>query len=43
MLVTIAIRVLEAMLALGIVGSAVVVILTAIDDFKMLFKKDKEP
>jgi hypothetical protein len=43
MLVTIAIRVLDAMLALGIVGSAVVVILTAIDDFKMLFKKDTEP
>ena len=43
MLVTIAIRVLEAMFALGIVGSAVVVILTAIEDFKMLFKKGKEP
>jgi purine-cytosine permease-like protein len=43
MLVTIVIRILETMFALGIIGSAVVVILTAIEDFKMLFKKDKEP
>jgi len=31
------------MFALGIIGSAVVVIFTGIEDFKMLFKKDKEP
>jgi hypothetical protein len=43
MLDTIAIRILETMCALGIIGSVVVVILTAIEDFKMLYKKDKEP
>jgi hypothetical protein len=43
MLVTIAIRTLEATFALGIVGSAIVVILTAFEDFKLLFKRDKEP
>jgi hypothetical protein len=43
MLVTIAIHILETMFALGLIGSAVVVILTAVEDFKMLFKKDKEP
>lgn len=40
MLITIALRVLEAMFVLGVIGSAVVVILTSIEDFVTLFKKD---
>ncbi len=43
MLITIAVRVLEAMFVLGIIGSAVVVVLTSIEDFRTLFKKDNEP
>jgi hypothetical protein len=42
MLLTIAIRVLETLFVLGVVGSAVVVVLTAIEDFKMLFMKDEK-
>lgn len=42
MLLTIAIRVLETMFVLGVVGSAIVVVLTAIEDFQMLFMKDKK-
>lgn len=40
-MLTIAIRVLETMFVVGVVGSAIVVILTGIEDFKMLFVKDK--
>ena len=43
MLITIAVRILEAMFALGLIGSAIVVILTSIEDFRTLFKKDDEP
>jgi hypothetical protein len=43
MLLTIAIRTLEVMFALGLIGSAVVVVLTSIEDFRTLFKKDNEP
>lgn len=43
MLMTIAVRTLETMFVLGIIGSAIVVILTSIEDFKTLFKKDNEP
>ena len=42
MLLTIAIRALEAMFVLGAVGSAIVVVLTAVEDFQMLFVKDKK-
>jgi preprotein translocase subunit Sss1 len=42
-MLTIAIRTLETMFVLGIIGSAIVVILTSIEDFKTLFKKDNEP
>jgi len=42
MLLTIAIRALEAMFVLGAVGSAIVVILTGSEDFKMLFMKDEK-
>ena len=43
MLITIAVRTLEATFVLGIIGSAVVVVLTSIEDFRTLFKKDNEP
>lgn len=42
-MLTIAIRVLETMFVVGAAGSAIVVILTGIEDFKMLFVKDKNP
>ena len=42
MLITIAVRILEVMFVLGLIGSAIVVILTSIDDFTTLFKKDNE-
>ena len=40
MLLTIAIRILESMFVLGVLGSAIVVVLTSIEDFRTLFKKD---
>ncbi|HLO06859.1 MAG TPA: hypothetical protein VK198_09480 [Terriglobales bacterium] len=42
MLLTSAIRLLEALFVLGAVGSAIVVLLTAVEDFKMLFAKDEK-
>jgi hypothetical protein len=42
-MLTIAIRVLEAMFVVGVLGSALVVVLTSVEDFKTLFKKDNEP
>ncbi len=42
MLTTIAIRVLETMFVVGALGSALVVLLTAIEDFITLFGNDKE-
>jgi hypothetical protein len=43
MLITIAVRFLEVMFVVGAIGSAVVLVLTAIEDFEVLFKKDKNP
>lgn len=43
MLLTIAIRVLETMFVVGAVGSAIVVILSAFEDFQTLFMKDAKP
>lgn len=43
MLMTIAIRILETMFTVGVIGSAAVVALSSIEDFRMLFKKDNEP
>jgi len=43
MLITIAVRALEAMFVLGLLGSALVVVLTSIEDLRTLFKKDNEP
>jgi hypothetical protein len=42
-MLAIAIRILEAMFVVGILGSAVVVILTSIEDFYTLFKEDSTP
>ena len=42
MLLTIAIRVLETLFVVGAIGSAIVVVLTGIEDFKMLFMKDEK-
>lgn len=40
MLLTAVIRILEALFVVGAVGSGIVVILTAIEDVKMLFMRD---
>jgi len=40
MLITIAVRALETMFVVGLIGSAIVVILTSFEDFATLFKKD---
>jgi hypothetical protein len=42
-MLTIAVRILEAMFVLGILGSAVVVVLTSIEDFATLFNMDSKP
>ena len=42
MLLTTAIRLLEGLFVLGAVGSAIVVLLTAVEDFKMLFARDEK-
>ena len=42
-MLTIVIRVLESMFVLGVLGSAVVVILTSIEDFATLFSKESKP
>jgi hypothetical protein len=42
MLITIAVRALETIFVVGLIGSAIVVILTSIEDFGTLFKKDNE-
>jgi hypothetical protein len=39
-MVAILIRMLEAIFALGLLGSAVVLLLTLVEDAKMLFEKD---
>ena len=42
-MLTVAIRIIEALFVLGVLGSAMVVVLTTIEDFKTLCKKDNEP
>jgi hypothetical protein len=34
------IRIIETLFVLGVLGSALVVVLTTVEDVKMLFKKD---
>ncbi|HEX4485084.1 MAG TPA: hypothetical protein VH088_02390 [Terriglobales bacterium] len=41
-MVAILIRMLEGIFALGLLGSSVVLLLTLIEDAKMLFEKDKK-
>ena len=42
-MVAILIRILEGIFALGLLGSGVVLLLTLIEDAKMLFEKDEKP
>jgi hypothetical protein len=39
-LVSILIRTIEVMFVAGVIGSAIVVLLTSVEDFKMLFEKE---
>jgi hypothetical protein len=41
--IAILIRIIEAMFVVGVIGSSIVVILTSIEDFKMLFEKEASP
>jgi hypothetical protein len=40
LLVSILIRIIEVMFVAGVIGSAIVVLLTSVEDFKMLFEKE---
>jgi hypothetical protein len=40
LLVSILIRIIEVMFVAGVIGSAIVVLLTSIEDFRMLFEKE---
>jgi hypothetical protein len=40
LLVSILIRTIEVMFVAGVIGSAIVVLLTSVEDFKMLFEKE---
>ena len=40
LLVSILIRIIEVMFVVGVIGSAIVVLLTSVEDFKMLFEKE---
>jgi hypothetical protein len=40
MLISVLIRIVEVMFVAGVIGSAIVVLLTSIEDFKMLFEKE---
>ncbi len=42
LLVSILIRIIEVMFVAGVVGSAIVVLLTSVEDFKMLFEKESK-
>jgi hypothetical protein len=39
-LVAILIRIVEVMFVVGVAGSAIVVVLTSVEDFRMLFEKE---
>ncbi len=39
-LVSVLIRIIEVMFVAGVAGSSIVVILTSVEDFKMLFEKE---
>jgi hypothetical protein len=40
LLIAILIRIIEVMFVAGVIGSAIVVVLTSVEDFKMLFEKE---
>ena len=40
LLVSILIRIIEVMFVAGVIGSAIVVLLTSVEDLKMLFEKE---
>jgi hypothetical protein len=40
LLIAILIRIIEVMFVAGVIGSAIVVLLTSVEDFKMLFEKE---
>jgi hypothetical protein len=42
-LISILIRIIEVMFVAGVFGSAIVVLLTSVEDFKMLFEKESSP
>lgn len=42
-LISILIRIIEVMFVAGVIGSSIVVLLTSIEDFKMLFEKESPP
>ena len=42
-LISILIRIIEVMFVAGVIGSSIVVLLTSIEDFKMLFEKETSP
>jgi hypothetical protein len=42
-LIAVLIRIIEVMFVAGVIGSAVVVFLTSVEDFKMLFEKETHP
>jgi hypothetical protein len=41
--ISILIRIIELMFVAGVLGSSIVVVLTSIEDFKMLFEKETSP
>jgi hypothetical protein len=43
MLVATLIRIIEVMFVAGVIGSAIVVVLTSVEDFKMMFEKETSP
>jgi hypothetical protein len=42
-LIAILIRIIEVMFVAGLIGSSIVVLLTSIEDFRMLFEKETSP
>ena len=40
LLVAVLIRIIEVMFVAGVLGSTIVVVLTSVEDFKMLFEKE---
>ena len=38
--IAILIRIIDSMFVAGVIGSAIVVVLTSVEDFKMLFEKE---